>query len=107
LIGWCCCSVCSGGYRIGGGGGGGDPCARGGGQEVAHICDGMERMAMPKRWPFLKTPEHKSNIEDMEDKVGWARTLAMKRMIARCSQQAHGRRRVQCKLYLQITTRPT
>ncbi len=35
---------------VGGGGGGDDPRAMGG-----HICDGMERVAMPERWLFPKT----------------------------------------------------
>jgi hypothetical protein len=61
---------------LGEGGGGDDPCAMGG-----HICDGMERVAMPERWPFPKTPDRKSQVEDVNDMVSWARTLAMKRMI--------------------------
>jgi hypothetical protein len=61
---------------VGGGGGGDDHCAMGG-----HICDGVERAAMPERWPFLKTPDCKSHVEDVDDTVSWARTLAMKRMI--------------------------
>jgi hypothetical protein len=35
------------------------------------------------RGPFPKTPERKSNVEDMEDMVSQARTLAMKRMIGK------------------------
>jgi hypothetical protein len=62
----------------GGGGGGGDSHAMGSGQEAAHIYAGMERVALPERWPFAKTPECKNNVEDM---VGWARTLAMTRII--------------------------
>ncbi len=61
---------------VGGGGGGDDPCAIGG-----HICDGVERVAMPERWPFPKTPDRKSHVEDVDDMIGRARTLAMKRMI--------------------------
>jgi hypothetical protein len=56
----------------------GDPCAMGSDQEAAHICAGVERATLPERWPFLKTPECKNNVEDM---VSRARTLAMKRMI--------------------------
>jgi hypothetical protein len=44
---------------VGGGGGGGDPCAMSSSQEAAHICAGMERVALPERWPFPKTPECK------------------------------------------------
>ncbi len=61
---------------VGEGGGGDDPCAMGG-----HICDGVERVAMPEQWPFAKTPDCKSHVEDVNDIVGQARTLAMKRMI--------------------------
>ncbi len=61
---------------VGGGGGSGDPCAMG-----SHICDGVERVAMPEGWPFPKTPKCKSHVEDMDDIVSWARTLVMKRMI--------------------------
>ncbi len=61
---------------MGGGGGGDDPCAMG-----IHIFDGMESVAVPERWPFPKTPDHKSHVEDMDDMLGWARTLAMKRMM--------------------------
>ncbi len=61
---------------VGGGGGGDDPTAMGG-----HICDGVERVAMPEQWPFPKTPDCKSHVEDVDDMVGRARTLAMKRMI--------------------------
>jgi hypothetical protein len=61
---------------VGGGGGYDDPCAMG-----IHICDGVERVAMPERWPFPKTPDRKSHIEDVDDMVSRARTLAMKRMI--------------------------
>ncbi len=61
---------------VGGGGGGDDPYAMGG-----YICDGVERVAMPERWPFLKTPDLKSHVEDVDDMVGQARTLAIKRMI--------------------------
>jgi hypothetical protein len=66
---------------VGEGGGGGDPCAMSSVQKRAHICTGVERVALPERWPFPKNPEHKSNVENMEDMVGQARTLAMKRMI--------------------------
>ncbi len=61
---------------VGGGGGGDDPCAMGG-----HICDGVERVAMPEQWPFPKTPDCKSPVEKVDDMFGRARTLEMKRMI--------------------------
>jgi hypothetical protein len=61
---------------VGEGGGGDDPCAMGG-----HICDGVERVVMLERCPFPKTPDRKSHIEDVDDMVGRARTIAMKRMI--------------------------
>jgi hypothetical protein len=61
---------------VGGGGGGDDLFAMGG-----HICDGVERIAMPEQWPFPKTPDCKSHVEDFDDIVGRERTLAMKRMI--------------------------
>ncbi len=61
---------------VGEGGGGDDPCAMAG-----HICDGVERVAMPEQWPFPKTPDCKRHVEDVNDMVGQARTLAMKRMI--------------------------
>ncbi len=61
---------------VGGGRGGDDPRAMGG-----HICDGVERVAMPERWPFPKPPDCKSHVEGVDDMVGRARTLAMKRMI--------------------------
>jgi hypothetical protein len=67
---------------MGGAGGNDDPRAMGSSvQKTAHICAGVERVALPERWQFPKTPECKINIEDIEDMVGRARTLAMKRMI--------------------------
>jgi hypothetical protein len=61
---------------VGEGGGGDDPCAMG-----DHICDGVERVTMPEQWPCPKTPDCKSHVEDVDDMVGRARTLVMKRMI--------------------------
>jgi hypothetical protein len=72
---------------VGGGGGGGVSCAMG-----SHICHGVERVAMPEQWPFPKTPEHKSNIDDMDDMVGQAGTLAMKRMINKTHRESTGKK---------------
>ena len=53
---------------VGGDGGDGDPPAMGSGQ-AAHICAGMERVALPGRWPFVKSPERKNYVEDMVDRA--------------------------------------
>ncbi len=41
----------------------------------------LKRVAMTEQWPFPKTHDRKSHVEDVDDMVGQARTLMMKRMI--------------------------
>jgi hypothetical protein len=50
---------------VGKGRGDDDPCAMG-----SHICDGVERVILPEIWQFPKTPERKSNMEDIHGRHG-------------------------------------